>query len=625
MDSANSHVLVKQLPRSVQTSQPICLVGNNNFRRKCLASIGAHEIFRPEMWKAALTELTATASLVFTLTTSIIACMDSHVVDPKLLVPLAVFIIAFLFLLVTVPLTGGHMSPVFTFIAALKGVVTLTRALIYVLAQCTGSIIGFFILRTVMEPRLADTYSLGGCAIGATKAQDALLVEFTCTFVVLFVGVTLAFDKKRSKDLGLPMVCMVIAGAMALAVFVSLTVTGRAGYAGVGLSPARCLGPALFHGGSLWEGHWVFWLGPFLACILYYALSVNLPKEGLVWVDGEYDVLNLPLASPGTLYKTSLSNDGPERPTAGSMDTANSHVVVDIGDQLPRDLVHKKCSGPKFLTSIGAHEFFTIETWKAGLVELTATAALMFSLTSSNIACLESHEVNPRLLIPFSVFIIVFLFLIATVPLSGGHMNPVFTFVAALKGVVTLSRALIYVLAQCIGSIIGFFILKTVMEPKLTDTYSLGGCAIGQKGQSSAIEPQDALLLEFFCTFLVLFVGLTLAFDKKRCKDLGLPMVCLVVAGSLALAVFVSITITGRPGYAGVGLSPARCLGPALLHGGSLWNGHWVFWLGPFLACIIYYSVSINLPKKGLCWVDGEYDILNLALGSCGTISNNAV
>ncbi|KAL2988623.1 hypothetical protein AAZX31_11G096000 [Glycine max] len=303
-------------------------MGKNSLKRKCFASIGAHEIFRPEMWKAALTELTATASLMFTLTTSIIACLDSHEIDPKLLVPFAVFTIAFLFLIVTVPLTGGHMSPVFTFIAALKGVVTLTRALIYVLAQCIGSIIGFFILKCVMDPKLAYTYSLGGCAIsgqgvinsssGGIKPLDALLVEFTCTFVVLFVGVTLAFDKKRSRDLGLPMVCLVVAGAMALAVFVSITVTGRAGYAGVGLNPARCLGPALLHGGLLWEGHWVFWLGPFLACVVYYAVSINLPREGLVWVDGEYDVLKLALGSCGNVHNTSVSKDHQlEEPSAG--------------------------------------------------------------------------------------------------------------------------------------------------------------------------------------------------------------------------------------------------------------------------------------------------------------------
>ncbi|MFQ6670005.1 hypothetical protein Gotur_035045 [Gossypium turneri] len=261
--------------------------------------IGAREFSSPEMWKAALTELVATASLMFTLTTSIVACLDSNESNPKLLVPFAVFIIAFLFLMVTVPLSGGHMSPVFTFIAALKGIISLARASIYILAQCVGSITGFLILSSVMSHDAAKKYSLGGCTIdgngptSGVSSGTALMLEFCCTFVVLFVGVTIAFDKRRSKELGLAMVCAVVAGAMALAVFVSISVTGRAGYAGVGLNPARCLGPALLRGGLLWDGHWVFWIGPCLACIIYYGFTKGLPKEGLVWEDEKHDIKNL--------------------------------------------------------------------------------------------------------------------------------------------------------------------------------------------------------------------------------------------------------------------------------------------------------------------------------------------
>ncbi|GMJ00594.1 hypothetical protein HRI_003728600 [Hibiscus trionum] len=260
-------------------------------KAKLFACIGAHEFSSPEMWKAALTELVATACLLFTLTVSIVACLDSHEANPKLLVPFAVFVIAFLFLMATVPLSGGHMSPVFTFIAMLKGIISLARASIYILAQCVGSVTGFVLLNSVMNHEAAKEYSLGGCTIdgnGSTSGVStgtALILEFCCTFVVLFVGVTIAFDKRRSKELGLPMVCAVVAGAMAVAIFVSISVTGRAGYAGVGLNPARCLGPALLRGGSLWDGHWVFWIGPCFACIIYYGLTKGLPKEGLVWED----------------------------------------------------------------------------------------------------------------------------------------------------------------------------------------------------------------------------------------------------------------------------------------------------------------------------------------------------
>ncbi|XP_075675177.1 aquaporin PIP2-7-like [Castanea sativa] len=249
--------------------------------------------------------------------------------------------------------------------------------------------------------------------------------------------------------------------------------------------------------------------------------------------------------------------------------------------------------------------------WKAAITELVATALIVFTLTTTIISCLDSHAVEPKLLVPLAVFIIAFVFLMVTIPLSGGHMSPAFTFIAALRGLVTLARAAIYVLAQCVGSIIGFIILKNVMDHKTVQNHSLGGCTIDGNGATSALSPEIALTLEFVCTCLVLFLGVTLGFDKKRCKELGIAMVCVVLAGSMALAVFVSITVTGRAGYAGVGLNPARCLAPALLQGGRLWDGHWVFWVGPFFACIVYYCFSLNLPKE-----EEEYDILRLA-GAC--------
>ncbi|KAM1031217.1 hypothetical protein FF1_034989 [Malus domestica] len=266
--------------------------------------------------------------------------------------------------------------------------------------------------------------------------------------------------------------------------------------------------------------------------------------------------------------------------------------------------------GPKFLAAIGAHEYFSPEMWRAALTELVATASLVFGLTSSIISCLDSGEVDPKLLVPISVFIIAFLLLLVTVPLSGGHMSPVFTFIATLKGAITLARASIYILAQCFGSVLGFLIMKTVMDQHAVQKYSLGGCTIQGSGPTSGVEAQTALVLEVACTFVVLFVGVTVAFDKRRSKELGLPMVCVVVAGSMAIAVFVSVTVTGRAGYAGVGLNPARCLGAALLQGGILWDGHWVFWVGPILACSVYHCLSLNLPKQDLTSVEEECEIM---------------
>lgn len=191
-------------------------------------------------------------------------------------------------------------------------------------------------------------------------------------------------------------------------------------------------------------------------------------------------------------------------------------------------------------------------------------------------------------------------------------MSPVFSFIATLKGLISPTHAAIYVLAQCIGSVIGFIIIKSVMSHEATVKYSLGGCTIASSGMNPGLGPATALMLEFWCTFVVLFVGVTVAFDRRRCEEHGLPTVCMVVAGVMGLVVFVSATVTGRPGYAGVGLNPARCLGPALLQGGHLWEGHWVFWVGPFFACIAYYGYSKNMPREGTVMGSGERDFVNL-------------
>ncbi|PQP92312.1 putative aquaporin TIP1-2 [Prunus yedoensis var. nudiflora] len=128
-------------------------------------------------------------------------------------------------------------------------------------------------------------------------------------------------------------------------------------------------------------------------------------------------------------------------------------------------------------------------------------------------------------------------------------------------------------------------LIHTLLSHDLEQKFLLGGCTLNGNGVTHGISPGDAFLLEFVSAFLLLFVGITVAFDKKRSKEVGLPWVCFMLSAPMGLGVFISTTITGPAGYSGVGLNPARCLGPALVRGGSLWHGHWVFWVAPILAC----------------------------------------
>ncbi|CAI0438349.1 unnamed protein product [Linum tenue] len=233
------------------------------------------------MWKALATELVGSTLILLSLATAAVGCSEAQHSDPKLTIPLFVFVIAFLFLYVTIPISGGFLNPTFATIAALKGVVTITRGLCCVVAECLGALLTSVLLR-------AQKYSLAGCVINDAVSNSgvgqgtALVVEFTSAFLVLFTAVTVAFDRVRAKEIGLAGVAALIATAYALASFVGITVTGRAGYGGAGLNPARCMAAAVVYGGPLWDGLWVFWVGPMLACFVYWAFSLTFAQERMV-------------------------------------------------------------------------------------------------------------------------------------------------------------------------------------------------------------------------------------------------------------------------------------------------------------------------------------------------------
>ncbi|KAI9181269.1 hypothetical protein LWI28_013209 [Acer negundo] len=76
------------------------------------------------------------------------------------------------------------------------------------------------------------------------------------------------------------------------------------------------------------------------------------------------------------------------------------------------------------------------------------------------------------------VAIIVTILLPATFPISGGHINPIVTFSTVFTGLCSITRAAIYILAQCLGGILGALALKAMVKSSIEDTFSLGGCTL---------------------------------------------------------------------------------------------------------------------------------------------------
>ncbi|KAJ0080502.1 hypothetical protein Patl1_23787 [Pistacia atlantica] len=66
--------------------------------------------------------------------------------------------------------------------------------------------------------------------------------------------------------------------------------------------------------------------------------------------------------------------------------------------------------------------------WRASLAELIGTEVLVFSLDGIVISSIQTKTNTPNLIIALMAAIIVSILLIATFPISGGHINPIISF-----------------------------------------------------------------------------------------------------------------------------------------------------------------------------------------------------
>ncbi len=154
--------------------------------------------------------------------------------------------------------------------------------------------------------------------------------------------------------------------------------------------------------------------------------------------------------------------------------------------------------------------------------------------------------------------------------LSGAHFNPAVTLSFWRGGFVRWERAIVYIVAQCVGACLASLVLRVTLGP------------IGNQG---ATLPRNdawgqAFLLETLLTFILMLVIYGSAVDRRAPAGWG----------GLAIGLTVAVEACAMGPITGASMNPARSLGPALAAG--LWQHHWVYWAAPILgaqlALVVY-------------------------------------
>jgi MIP family channel proteins len=210
----------------------------------------------------------------------------------------------------------------------------------------------------------------------------------------------------------------------------------------------------------------------------------------------------------------------------------------------------------------------------AYIAELVGTLILVFVVTTVvtlYVATGTGAQFGSDFAVVGLVHAIVLLLLIQTfASVSGGHFNPAVTAAAAFLRRIDPVDAVIYVLAQLSGGVLGALLTKGILVDE------------GRAGDYGAVKISALLggdfqgfLVEGIGAFLLVFVVVAVLFNPKARAEWG-P---LSVGLTLGMVVMVFGPLTGGS------FNPARWFGPALV--GNDFAGVWPYILGPLAGAAV--------------------------------------
>jgi MIP family channel proteins len=165
---------------------------------------------------------------------------------------------------------------------------------------------------------------------------------------------------------------------------------------------------------------------------------------------------------------------------------------------------------------------------------------------------------------------------------SGGHFNPAVTLAAAAIRRIAPIDALIYLLAQLSGGVLGALLAKGLLVDEGRATNYAAAQVSGLLGGNF-----QGFIVEGIGTFCLVLVILAAVFSRKSFKEWA-P---LAIGTTLGFLVMVGGPLTGGA------FNPARWFGPALVAGE--WGSVWPYLLGPIVGSLLAAAVFRFVLEPG--------------------------
>jgi MIP family channel proteins len=161
--------------------------------------------------------------------------------------------------------------------------------------------------------------------------------------------------------------------------------------------------------------------------------------------------------------------------------------------------------------------------------------------------------------------------------ISGGHLNPAVTIGLFSAGHISLPKAVLYIIFQCLGACAGAGLADAVTA----------GPLLGYNAVNKNITNNAALLAEVFLTFVLVMTVFRTAVDAPKSDKLFAPF---YIGFSVFVAHMAGVAIDGTS------INPARSFGASAISGE--WENQWIFWVGPILGGLLASFVRFALDKN---------------------------
>jgi aquaporin Z len=160
-------------------------------------------------------------------------------------------------------------------------------------------------------------------------------------------------------------------------------------------------------------------------------------------------------------------------------------------------------------------------------------------------------------------------------PVSGCHVNPAVSFGAWVAGRMSREELVLYIVAQCLGAIVGAGVLLVIASGH--PEYDPGRNGLGQNSFGLLSPAQFGMTSGFVFEVVATFIFLITILGVTQ-KGAANQFAGLAIGLTLTAIHIVGIQVTG------VSVNPARSLGPAIWLMGDAISQLWLFILAPLLG-----------------------------------------